>query len=102
MSIIFTPDAVTLSHMVDRLAILKATIATLKTEEEEIKLGLVATGLPIIESSLHRCSVGHQNGRTVIDWKTIAEKLSPSRQLVTAHTTQGEPFAVVRVSARKS
>jgi hypothetical protein len=28
--------------------------------------------------------------------------LKPSRQLITAHTSQGESFTVVRISARKS
>lgn len=102
MSLIFTPDAVTLAHMVDRLATLKASIADLKKEEEEIKAGLIACNLPIIESCLYRCSIGQQNGRVTIDWQTIAEKLNPSRQLVTAHTVQGEPFHVVRLSSRKA
>ena len=102
MSITFTPDSVTLAHMVDRLALIKAQIANLKQEEEEIKLGLISLDLPIVESDLYRCSIGQSNGRIIVDWKTIAERLNPSHQLVTAHTTQGEPFAVVRVSARKS
>jgi len=101
MSIVFTPDAVTLAAMVDRLVTVKARIAELKHEEEELKLGLIACDLPIIESPLHRCSVGHCEGRVVVDWKTIAERLNPSYQLIAAHTTHGEPFAVVRVSARK-
>ena len=34
------------------------------------------------------------------DWKTVAEKFSPSVQLVTAHTKHGDEFYSVRVSAR--
>jgi hypothetical protein len=102
MSIIFTPDTVTLSHMVNRLAAIKASIANLKQEEEEIKAGLISLDLPIVESDLYRVSVAQCNGRVVVDWKAVAEKLNPSRQLVTAHTTQGEPFYAVRVSSRKS
>jgi hypothetical protein len=32
----------------------------------------------------------------------VAERLSPSRQLIAAHTTQGEAFTQVRCVARKT
>jgi len=35
------------------------------------------------------------------DWETIARRFDPSHQLITAHTSHGDPYHVVRVSARK-
>ena len=96
-----TLESKTLAYMVDRLAEIKAQCADLKHEEEEIKAGLVATGYPVIESTGYRASIAQCDGRVTIDWKTIAERLNPSHQLISAHTSQGAPYAVVRVSARK-
>ena len=101
MSLVFTPNAETLAFMVNRLAEIKAQCADLKHEEEEIKAGLIATGHPVIESNAYRASIALCDGRITVDWKTIAERLNPSHQLISAHTTQGEAYAVVRVSARK-
>ena len=94
-------NPVILSALVDRLAMIKASLADLKREEETIKAQLIDADLPIIESQAYRCSVAMCDGRTTIDWQTIAAKFSPSHQLVTAHTSQGASYAVVRLSARK-
>jgi hypothetical protein len=96
-----TLNPVILAACVDRLAMIKAIEADLKKEGDQIKAQLIDAELPVIESNAYRAAVSMCDGRVVIDWKAIAEKLEPSRQLVTAHTSQGAPFAVVRVSARK-
>ena len=96
-----TLNSVSLSACVDRLAMVKAQLADLKREEDALKAELIDAGLPVIESNAYRCAVSMCDGRESIDWKAIAEKLQPSRQLVTAHTSYGAPYAVVRVSARK-
>ena len=88
-------ETVILSATVDRLATLKAEIARLKTEEDALKDVL-------IEGTQHRAAISHCAGRELIDWKTIAAKFNPSRQLIAAHTSQGEPYATVRLSARKA
>jgi hypothetical protein len=44
--------------------------------------------------------VSHCAGRTTIDWQSIALHFKPSRQLVTAHTSTGEPYFVVKLSAK--
>lgn len=90
-----------LSATVDRLAVIKADIARLREEEDTLKDALIESGLDSIDGTLHRVSISHCTGRELIDWKTIASKFEPSRQLIAAHTSTGEPFAVVRVSARK-
>jgi len=90
-----------LSAAVDRLAVIKATIAELKTEENNLKQSLIDSGAAIVNGTLHRAAVSYCDGRTSIDWQSIAAKFNPSRQLITAHTSTGDPFYSVRVSARK-
>lgn len=88
--------------VVDRLAQVKAQIAELQAEETTLKAELAATGEPVIEGMYHRASISSCDGKVVIDWRAIAEHFNPSRQLVTAHTSQGEAYVTVRVSARKT
>jgi hypothetical protein len=95
-------ETVILSATVDRLATLKAEIARLKVEEDALKDVLIEAGLEVIEGTQHRAAISHCAGRELIDWKTIAAKFNPSRQLIAAHTSQGEPYATVRLSARKA
>lgn len=92
---------VILSALVDRLAALKSQIADLTAEEKTLKGELIAAGLPVIEGSAHRAAVSLCAGRESIDWAAVAAKFNPSRQLITAHTAQGAPYHVIRVSARK-
>jgi hypothetical protein len=92
---------VILSALVDRLALIKAQIADLSAEEKALKAELIAADLPSIEGTAHRVAVSFCPGRESIDWEAVAAKFNPSRQLITAHTSQGSPFHVVRVSARK-
>ena len=70
----YKTDAHTIAGAVDRLAFIKAQIAALQTEETALKQTLIKT----------------------------AERLNPSRQLITAHTTQGEPVTSVRLYAHKT
>jgi hypothetical protein len=92
-----------LAATVDRLALVKAQLADLKAREDALKQELAATGLPFIDGTTHRVAISHCDPRPVIDWRAIAEKLNPSRQLVVAHTTVAEEgYIVVRVSARKA
>jgi hypothetical protein len=95
-------NPVILAAAVDRLALIKAQIANLKTEEDQIKAQLIEAGQAAIEGQLHRAAVSFCPGRDVTDWRSIADHFSPSRQLVTAHTSTGAAFYTVRVSARKA
>jgi hypothetical protein len=96
-----TENPVILSAAVDRLAAIKAQLATLADEEKQIKSILADSGHPVIEGTLHRAAISHNPGRDNTDWQAIAAKYNPSRQLIAAHTSTGAPFAVVRLSARK-
>ena len=89
-----------LAKVVDQLGEVKAKIAHLKTVEDQLKKQLVESGEVEADGSVFRATVSFSNRETV-DWKAVAEKLEPSRQLITAYTTV-TPSTTVRVSARKS
>ncbi len=86
--------------LVDELGIVKAKIAALKRIEDAMKQQLINTGLTEADGGTFRATVSFTNRETT-DWKAIAEKLEPSRQLITAHTTYS-PCTTVRVTSRKS
>jgi hypothetical protein len=90
-----------ISFVVDRLAVVKAQIAELEKLEKEYKQILIDSGESAVVGTDHRASISYCDGREKTDWQTIAMRFNPSRQLITAHTTKGEAFHVVRVSARK-
>jgi hypothetical protein len=90
-----------LAATVDQLAEVKTHISTLQARETELKQILAAAGPDVIEGTQHRAAISI-TARTAINWQAIAQHLKPSRQLITAHTTEGAPFAVVRISAKKT
>lgn len=92
----------TLSHTVDRLAQIKAQIADLKAEEADLKEELITSGESVVDGLYHRAAISECHGRAIIDWRAVAEFYKPSRQLITAHTSTGESYFNVRVSARKT
>ena len=92
-----TPE---LSAIVDRIAQLKAQISDLTMEEAALKAALIESGLEAVNGSEHRAAISWTFRKTT-DWRSIAEKFDPSRQLIAAHTTAGEPYASVRLFARK-
>jgi hypothetical protein len=95
-------DAVTLLRMtVDRLAIIKRDISELQEEETALKNILAESGSDVIEGSMHRASVSITT-RTLVDWQAVAQHFEPSRQLLTAHTTTGAPYATIRLTAKKT
>lgn len=91
-----------LGGLVDRLAIIKQQIADLKTEESNLKAELIASGESVVDGMYHRAAISECAGKAIIDWHSVAEHFSPSRQLVTAHTSYTDGHFVVRVSARKT
>jgi hypothetical protein len=90
------------ASIVDQLGALKAHIASLRAQEEALKDLLADSGLAMVDGHQYRAAISRIDARPSIDWRAIAEQLNPPRQLVAAHTTWGEPFVTVRVSARKA
>ena len=91
-----------LSNVVDELAAIKSETSDLMQQEKQLKDLLIETGVGTIDGTLHRCAISYQDGKKTIDWASIAAKFNPSRQLITANTSTGDPFYSVRISARKT
>jgi histidinol-phosphate/aromatic aminotransferase/cobyric acid decarboxylase-like protein len=87
---------------VDRLGVLHAALATMKKEADTLRTELEDAGLDNIDGQLYRVNFAQCAGRTLTDWKTIAERLKASRQLIAAHTTTGEPGTRMTVKARQT
>lgn len=91
-----------LGGIADKLGQVKAQLADLKKQEAELKQDLIDSGLAVVEGAFYRVAISESDGKTITDWRAIAEKFSPSRQLIRANTSVGESYVTVRVSARKS
>ena len=76
----------TVNTNVDRLGALNATIATLTEEANEIKAELAATGETEVRGLLFKAKISYVGPSDKVDWKAVAMKLLPSRQLIAAHT----------------
>lgn len=92
--------AITVSDAVDQLGFIRAQIADLQATEKQLKAAIEGSGQLRIEGRLYKAAVIPSAGRILIDWKSIAEHFSPSRQLITAHTSQGAAFYAIRISSR--
>lgn len=91
-----------LGGVADKLGQIKAQLADLKKEEASLKQQLIDSGLAVVEGSFYRVAVSETEGKVMVDWRKIAEKFSPSRQLIKANTSRGEAYFTVRVSARSA
>jgi uncharacterized membrane protein YdfJ with MMPL/SSD domain len=100
------PAAVTaaaaLATKVDQLGAMQAAIADMKRKAEQLRTELENAGLTDIEGQAYRVNFAQCAGKTLTDWKTIAAKLKPSRQLIAAHTTTGEASTRMTVKARQT
>lgn len=92
---VVTPE---LSGMVDQLGALDAQIKALTKQADTLKAAIKAHGPERYNGSEFSALVFESEGRTVTDWKAIAEKFEPSRQLITAHTTTGEPVRSIKLA----
>jgi hypothetical protein len=90
----------TLGEVVDRLGHLRAELADLEVLEKQFKQTLTDSGETKVVGQLYKAAVIYSAGRITTDWKSIAEHFTPSRQLVTAYTSQGASFTSVRISSR--
>ena len=89
-------------NIVDQLGQYQAEIKALTEYAEDLKAQLKLMGPGDVNGTVYGALVYESKGRTVTDWRTIAEKLGASRQLIQAHTSTGEPSLAVRVSIIKA
>ena len=85
--------------LIDDYGVNKAIAADAKDRMAEIKAELIRRGFDAGESMTLRATLTH-TVRTVIDWKAIAAKFNPSRQMITAHSKK-QDVSTLRVVARK-
>ena len=90
------------ADQIDRLGSLLATIAQMNTEAKMLKDSLQdAIDAGDADEGLLFRAAHAVSERNTVDWKAVAAKLEPSRQLVKAHT-KTSTVHTVRVSARKA
>lgn len=100
------PAAVTAAHAlalkVDRLGQLAAEAEAISLEAARLRTELEAAGLATIAGAMYRATFAQVKGSARIDWKTIAAKFKPSRQLIAAHTTTGKESTRMNITAHKT
>lgn len=87
-----------LSQAVDQLGALDSQIKALTKQAETLKAAIKAQGPERYNGSEFSALVFESEGRTVTDWRSIAEHFNPSRQLITAHTSTGEPVRSIKLA----
>jgi hypothetical protein len=92
---VITPE---LAAMVDQLGALDATVKALTKQADTLKAQIKLHGPDRYIGSEFSALVFESEGRTVTDWRAIAEKFEPSRQLITAHTVTGEPVRSIKLT----
>lgn len=90
-----------LNKLVDRLGLILAEKSKIIAEEKEIKNQLIQAGYEVVEGDIFRATISHVVSKRS-DWKTIANKLEPSRQLITAYTKEVESDRVAVKSKKAS
>jgi len=83
---------------VDQLGALDAQIKALTKQADTLKAQIKAQGPERYNGQLYSALVYESEGRTTTDWRAIAEKFNPSRQLITAHTVTGEVSKSIKVT----
>lgn len=87
-----------LAQAVDQLGAIDSQIKALTKQADILKAAIKSQGPERYNGSEFSALVFESEGRTVTDWKAIAEKFEPSRQLITAHTTVGEPVRSIKLA----
>ena len=94
-TVILTPS---LSSVIDELGSIRAEIKRLEAQDKALTAQIKSAGAGTYTGVIWEALAYPVKARVSIDWETIAKKFSPSHQLITAHTTTGEPSLSVKVS----
>ena len=87
--------------IVDEIGSIDREIARLKAQRDDLAAIVKLTGAGRYFGQYFEGLVYESKGRTTTNWKAIAEHFEPSRQLITAHTTTGEPSLSLKVELLK-
>lgn len=91
-----TTTLTTAGQIADRIGALDAAMKPLEREREQLAAALKALGAGKYTGELWNATVS-ESIRTSVDWKAVAAKLQPSRQLVTAHTSE-TPVTALKIT----
>jgi len=86
------------SAIVDELGAIDAEIKRLTKQKETLAAQIKAEGNGRFSGTIYQGLVYTSEGRVSIDWEAIAAKFNPSRQLIAAHTKQGDPIVSLKLS----
>lgn len=87
--------------IIDEIGSIDREIARLKEQRDDLAAIVKLTGAGRYFGQYFEGLVYESKGRTTTNWKAVAEHFNPSRQLVVAHTTTGEPSLSLKVEALK-
>lgn len=87
-----------LATMVDQLGAIDSQIKALTKQADTLKATIKLQGPDRYSGHVFSALVYESEGRTVTDWRSIAEHFNPSRQLITAHTTTGEASRSIKLA----
>ena len=90
-----------IQSIIDELGSIDRELARLKAQRDDLSAIVKLTGTGRYFGQYFEGLVYESKGRTVTNWKAIAEHFNPSRQLLVAHTTTGEPSLSLKVEALK-
>ena len=90
-----------IQSIIDEIGDIDREIGRLKAQRDDMAAIVKLTGEGRYIGQHFEGLVYSSKGRTTTDWKTIAQHFSPSRQLLAAHTTTGEPSLSLKVELLK-
>jgi len=90
-----------IQSMIDELGSIDRELNRLKAQREDLAAIVKLTGTGRYFGHYFEGLVYESKGRTVTNWKTVAEHFNPSRQLLAAHTSTGEPTLSLKVELLK-
>jgi hypothetical protein len=88
-TLVLTPS---IAAMSDELGAITAEIKRLTAQKEAIGAELKLLGAGTYQGHIFSTLVYYTSAQPVINWKAVAEKLNPSHQLITAHTSEKAGF----------
>jgi hypothetical protein len=87
-----------LAQAVDQLGAIDSQIKALTKQADILKAAIKSQGPERYNGSEFSALVFESEGRTVTDWRAVAEHFNPSRQLITAHTETGSPVRSIKLA----